>query len=69
MVESASTVCGSVRGGGRNPKRVWWNDNIKIAVRRKEDAWKVVFVASNKEAKERFMELYREEKRKVKKCI
>ena len=25
----------SVRVGGKNPKSVWWNDDIKAAVRRK----------------------------------
>ena len=35
-------------------------------VRRKKAAWKVVVSAGDEEAKERFMEAYREEKRKVK---
>ena len=35
----------------------------------KEDAWKRVMAASDEEYKERCMEAYREEKRKVKKCI
>ena len=42
MVESAREVCGSVRVGGENPKSVWWNDQVKSAVRRKEDTWKKV---------------------------
>ena len=45
---------------------VWWNDEIKAAVRRKESAWKVVLAASDEETKERCMETYREQKRKVK---
>ena len=36
MVESAREVCGSVRVGGGNPKSVWWNDQIKAAVKSKE---------------------------------
>ena len=48
---------------------VWWNDEIKAAVRRKEAAWKEILAASNKEIKERYMEAYREEKRMVKRCI
>ena len=60
MAESAGEVCGSVRVGGKNPKSVWWNDEIKAAVRRKE-----VLGASYEETKERYMEAYREEKRKV----
>ena len=47
-----------------NPKSVWWDDEIKAAVRRK-----VVLVASKEESKERCMEMYREDKRKVKRCI
>ena len=38
MVESAREVCGSVRVGGKNPKSVWWNDEIKAAVKKKEAA-------------------------------
>ena len=51
MVESAREVCGSVKVGGKNPKSVWWNDEIKAAVRRKEDAWKGVLAASDEETK------------------
>ena len=46
-----------------------WNNEVKAGVRRKESAWKEVLAASNEEAKERCMEAYREEKRKVKRCI
>ena len=49
--------------GGKSQKSVWWNDEIKAAVRRKEAAWKA---ASNEETKERYMEAYKEEKEKVK---
>ena len=42
MVESAREVCGSVRVGGRNPKVLWRNDEVKAAVKRKEDSWKEV---------------------------
>ena len=48
---------------------MWWNDEIKVAVSRKEAARKGVLAASNEETKERCMEAYREEKRKVKRCI
>ena len=51
MVESAREVCGSVRVGGKNPKSVWWNDEIKTAVRRKEDAWKGMQAANDEETK------------------
>ena len=69
MVESPREVCGSVRVGGKNPKSVWWNDEIKAPVRRKESAWKEVMVASEEEEKERYIEAYREKKRKVKRYI
>ena len=42
MTESAREVCGSVRAGGGNPKHVWWNDQVKAAVKTKKDAWKEV---------------------------
>ena len=51
LFESAKEVCGSVRVGGKNPKSVWWNDEVRAAVRRKEDAWKEVLAASDEEAK------------------
>ena len=50
MAESAREVSGSVRVGGRNPKRVWWNDQVKTAVKRKEDAWKEVLGARDEDA-------------------
>ena len=56
VVESAKEVCASVRVGGKNQKRVWWNDEVKAAVSRKEAAWKEVLAASNEEAKERYIE-------------
>ena len=39
-MESVREVCGSMRVGGKNPKSVWWNYEIKAVVRRKEAAWK-----------------------------
>ena len=56
----------SEKVGGKDPKSVWWNDEVKVAVRRKEAAWKVVLAASNEEAKERCMEAYRERKERLK---
>ena len=40
---SAREVCGSVKVEGKNPKRVWWNNEVKAAVRKKEAAWKEVW--------------------------
>ena len=68
MVERAREVYSSVRVGGINPKSVWWDDEIKAAVRRKEAAWKVFLAASDEETKERCMDAYKEEKRKVKRA-
>ena len=68
MVESAREVCGSVKVGGKNPKSVWLNDEIKAVGWGKEATWKVL-ATSDEETKERCMEVYREEKRKVKRCI
>ena len=46
---------------------MWWNDEVKAAaVRRKEADWKEVMATSDGEVKERCMEMYREEMRKVK---
>ena len=50
-------------------KSVWWNDEVKAAIRIKEAVWKVLLAASDEEAKERCMEANREEKRKVKMCV
>ena len=33
---------GSVRVEGKNPMSVWWKDEIKAAVWRKEAAWNVL---------------------------
>ena len=54
---------------GKTPKDVWRDAGIKAAVKRKEAASKEVLLASDEEAKERCMEAYREEKRKVKRCM
>ena len=48
MSESAKEVCGSVIVGGKNPKSVWYNDELKAAVRRKE-----VLTASDEKRKDK----------------
>ena len=53
MVESAREVWGSGRVGFGNPKSMWWNDQVKAVVKRKEDAWKEVLRARDEYAKER----------------
>ena len=62
-------MCESVRLGGGNLKVVWWNDHVKGAVKRKEDAWKEVLGATGEDARERCLEVYKKEKRKVKRFI
>ena len=69
MMENAREIFDSVRVGEKNSKSVWWNDEIKAAARRKEAAWKGALAARDEETKERCMEAYRGEKRKVKRCI
>ena len=51
--ESAGEVCVSVRVGGGNPKSVWWNDQMKATVKRKQDARKEVLGAKDGDARER----------------
>ena len=55
--------------GGGNPKSGRCNDELRDAVKRKEDAWKKVLGASDDCARERCLEVYKAEKRKVKRCI
>ena len=69
MVESAREVCSSVRERGKNPKNVWWNGVVTDAVEKKEAEWKDALGATDKFAKERSMEAYKEEKGRVKGCI
>ena len=62
MVESA-------RVGGKEPKSVWWSNEVKVMIKRKEAAWKEVLGVRDEEAKERCLKAYREENRKFKRCI
>ena len=62
-------MCGSVRVGDGNPKRLWWNGQVKAEVKREEDGWKEVLGARYEDARESCLEVYEEEKRKVKRCI
>ena len=53
-----------MRVGRKNPNSVWWNDEIKaLVVRREVAAWKEVLAVSDEEAKERCMEVQRREKK------
>ena len=53
-----------MRVAGVNPKSVWWNKQVKAAVKRKE-----LLGAIYEDARERCLEVYKEENRKVKRCI
>ena len=68
MVESAREVCSSVRVGEKKPKSVWWNDEMKAAVRRKEAAWKGALAASNGGKCKKSMRLSKSWGGKSKKC-
>ena len=56
-------------GGGNNPKSVWWNYEIKAAVRRKEAAWKAkkknVWMHTDKR-RERLKDVYISEQKESK---
>ena len=67
-VESVK-VCGSVRVGDGNPNGVWWNDQVKAAVKRNEDDLKEALTARDEDTRERYLEAYKEKKRKIKGCI
>ena len=59
MVEIPREVCGSVKVGGGKPKSVWWNDEVKAVIKRKESAWKELLGAGDEDSKERCMEVKR----------
>ena len=48
---------------------MWWKDEVKAEVSKKEAAWDEMLGARDEKEKERFMDAYREEKRKIKRCI
>ena len=51
-----------MRVGAANPKSVWWNDEVKTMVYRKEDAWNEVLGGRDEGAREKCLEVYKEEK-------
>ena len=54
-------MCGSVRVGVKNTQNVSWYNEAKVAVESKEATWKEVLGARDESAKERCMEVYKEE--------
>ena len=51
-----------MRVGSGNPRSEWWNDQVKAAVKRKEDAWKVLG-ARDEDSRERCLESYKVRRR------
>ena len=68
MFDRVREVCVSVRGGGegKNLKIVWWNGVGKATV---EASWKEVSGGKNEAGKERCMDVYKEERKNVMRCI
>ena len=58
-----------MRVGIKNTKSLRWSNEVKFVDMKKEVAWKKVLAASDEYTKERCMEVYRKEKRKVKRCM
>ena len=56
-----------MREEGKNTRSIWWQDEVKVAVRRKEAARKEMSAANDEKGKEKCRK--RTEKRKVKRCI
>ena len=69
MVDGRREVCGSVWIEGKILKNVWSNDMVKAAVERKEAAGKDILGARGEITIDRCMKVYKEEKRKGKRCI
>ena len=42
LIESTRKLRHLMRVRRKNPKNIWWNDGVKVAVERKEAAWKEV---------------------------
>ena len=59
--------------GGKNQKSVWWNDEIKAAVRRKESTWKEVLepkdVWTFTKKREKLKDVYIRERRRSKNSL
>ena len=66
MVESAREMCGSVRVGWNNPKSMWWSNEVKAAVIRKNAPGKEMFGTINENAKER-RTMLKEDQKEIKK--
>ena len=69
VVGSAKEVCGCVKIGNMNVKSELWSEEVKQAVERKKVAFLNVLKANDVISKERCMDVYREERKKTKRCI
>ena len=50
----------------KNPKSVWWNDEVKTTVKRKEESWKEVLGDKDEDAKQRCLEVWKEKEEEKK---
>ena len=69
MTYSTREVLGSAMVEGKCPMNLWWNNVVKPLAEREESAWKEVMGGRDEVAKDRYRNIYKEEKRKVKKCM
>ena len=69
MVESARGVWGSVRVGGKNPKSVLEQRGKSCSYEKVGFLDGSVGVARDEDPKERCLEVYKEEKKRVERCI
>ena len=63
MSDNAREVCSSVRVGEKNSKNVYSNNVVKVAPERMEATRREVLRARDEDAKDRCMEVFKEENR------
>ena len=68
MTVQGRRVAHWVRVGRKNLKNVWWNDAVKVEVKRKEASWREVLGAKDKSGKDMYGVL-QERKEKGESCI
>ena len=69
IVESTREMCGSVGVGEGSPKNVWWNNEVKAAVKRKETAWRKCCEPEAKMQKKDVWEFTKKKRERLKRCI
>ena len=54
---TARNLCGVVKGRKWSEKHTrWWNDEVKVAVRRKKAMYRMLLILGTEEAKEKYKE-------------